>query len=353
MDTQKTSESTYSSKRFGIDLEVITPLEVLQYERPTFIIEPFLYEGSLNLLSAGAGKFKSILTLFLIKAIVTGEPLWGKFPVVKQGPVLLIDEETPRSLLRDRFEKIGITEDMPLHILHFQGVRVDSDEYSNALMEKVEETKPVLVVGDSFIRLHRKKENESSDMSIVMGAWRKISNLGPTVWLLTHQTKRSDVPLEQKTRGSGDIVAAVDVEFTLESKKSKSGILTFSHVKTRVEPFDPIQLKVEIKGNQWEMVCQGTKRELVISEVLKILLVRDRMTVDEIYGKLKDRKIEVGINDLRNLLKASDGKEVVGEKEKRKKSWCWVYSVNNGYQLAAAQKEKGVSWKPSSFVECC
>jgi hypothetical protein len=349
MDTRKTSESTHSPKRFGIDLEVITPFEVLQYERPTFIIEPFLYEGSLNLLSAGAGKFKSILTLFLIKAILTGELLWGKFRVVKQGPVLLIDEETPRSLFRDRFERIGITQDMPLHILHFQGVRVDSDIYFNALMEKVEETKPVLVAGDSLIRLHRQNENESWSMSMVMGAWRRISNLGPGVWLLTHQTKSKETPLEQRTRGSGDIVAAVDVEFTL--KKSKDEILTFSHVKTRVEEFDPIQLKVELEGDRWEMICRRTESELLINEIVKILQIRDCMTVDEIYGKLKDRKIEVGVNKLRDLLKTPDGKEVVREEEKRGKSRCWVYSVNKGDHLAATQRRKSASLKLNAFVD--
>jgi hypothetical protein len=259
------------------------------------------------------------------------------------GPVLIIDEENPGSLLRDRAEKMGLDADFPLYFLHFQEVRIDDDQCFDSLMFEIEIVNPVLVVFDSLIRIHRQDENDSKSMGLVMANLRKIANTGRATWIVHHQGHQRGGKRKSKSRGSTDIIAGVDIEYSL----SKDGnTLTLESGKTRVEEFRPIKLNLVVTDSTIQIVYQGTKNESLIQEVVKILQIRDGLTVNEIQERIRDRGIKIGINNLRMLLKTSDGKEIVGEKEKTGKSQRWVYSVNNG-----DQQEKGVSLKPSSFVD--
>ena len=174
--------------------------DVFEYPEPAFIVDQILIEGTVNVLGAYAGVGKSIIALSLIKSVLTGEPLWGEYSVLKTGPVLLVDEETPNSFLRERVEKIGFSKDLPFYFLHFQNVRLDRDDYFNALMEKITETKPVLVVIDSLIRVHRQKEDDATSMALIVDRLRKIANSGTTV-LIIHHHRKAGGPLSQKLKG--------------------------------------------------------------------------------------------------------------------------------------------------------
>jgi hypothetical protein len=312
-----------------LDLKVITPGDVYLYEKPASLIYPPIYQGTVNLFSGPAGKGKSIVTLSICKPILIGGLLWGRFRVTKPGPVLLIDEETPRSFLRDRFQKMGIGKDLPLYILHFSGIQIDRSIYLEALIQKIREIKPVFVVFDSLIRFHSQNENEAGAMSRVMGAFRRIANEGVTVWIIHHH-KKGDGPLDQKARGSGDIVGGVDTEFSITEK---DGVLTFSSVKTRMEPFGPIQLKLVIDKDQMKVVYQGTEEETLMGEVKEILQDQDRLTISQILEALQNRKLDIGINKLRKILKFSNN-GIGGIKEKTGKVYRAVYFLNET-QMAA------------------
>ncbi len=160
-------------------------------------------------------------------------------------------------------------------------------------------------------------------MSKVMGAFRKIANEGVTVWIVHHHRK-GDGSLDQRSRGSGDIVGGVDTEFSITEK---DGILTFSSVKTRMKPFGPVQLKLIIEKDQMKVVYQGTEEETLIGEVKEILQDQDRLTISEILEALRDRKLDIGINKLRKILKSSNN-GIGGIKEKTGKVYRTVYFLN-------------------------
>jgi hypothetical protein len=304
-------------------LKVIGSGEILNSEGLKLLIEPFLYRGTVNLLVGPQGGKKSIFTLSIIKALLTGNPWMGKFSVITPGPVLLIDGENPRSILKDRFEKMTIEPDLPLHILHFQTIQIDRERSLYDLMRKIREIRPVLVVFDSLIRFHRQKENDSS-MARVMEGFRRIANEGPAIWTI-HHYKKADVPLDQKARGFTDIVAAPDIEFSLTDR---GGILSFSSVKTRVAPFGPIRLRLEIDDTEMRMVYQGPEVESLNQKIIDVLRGGNQLTISEISGALNGRGIKVGINRLRSVLKGLTGKDIIAEKEKSAKSKRWVFSLN-------------------------
>jgi len=227
-------------KKTHISYKLTNLEEIFQYPEPSFLIDPILIDGTVSIIGAYTGIGKSLIALSIIKSVLTGDPLWGKYNVLKTGPVFLIDEETPISFLKERVQKMHFEKDLPLYLLHLQDVRIDRDANFNALMATIEKVRPVLVVFDSLIRVHRQKEDEATSMSSVIDRLRKIANSGTTV-LVIHHHRKAEGPLNQKLRGSSDIPGGVDIDYALIKKDD---YLVFSSVKTRTKPIIPIKLKI-------------------------------------------------------------------------------------------------------------
>jgi hypothetical protein len=305
-----TKKEDREKEKQGISYKLTTLDEVFEYPEPTYLIDPVLIEGTVSVLGAYTGTGKSIAALSIIKSILTGVTLWGKYHVIKTGPVLLIDEETPQGFLRERAQKMGFTPGLPLYLLHFQDVRLDQDAFFIPLMEKIQEVQPVLVVIDSLIRVHRSKEDDAVAMSLVVGRLRKIANTGTTL-LVIHHHKKGEGPLSQKLRGSSDIPGGVDIEYALLPVGDG---LVFKSVKTRTQPLIPIKLKMEANDEEISLLYQGIEigeEQELIGEVVNILEESGEQGVEKIFKALKERGLKVGINRLREMLKKANGKELL------------------------------------------
>ena len=307
-----------------IEYRLTTLEDIFEYPEPTYLIEPILIEGTVSVLGAFTGTGKSITALSIMKSLLTGEPLWGKYLVAKTGPVLLVDEETPQSFLRERTTKMGFTLGLPLYFLHFQDVRLDRDDCFKALMERIEEVNPILVVIDSLIRVHRAKEDDSSQMSQVIGRLRKIANTDTTV-IAIHHHRKGEGPLAHKLRGSSDIPGGVDIEYAL---LPKDDYLIFTSVKTRTQPLAPIKLKMEVNDESMSLTYAGAElgqEGEIMAEVIFILEENGQQGVEEIFKALKERGIKVGINKLRAILKKENGKALLEERGPKGKR---LYTIN-------------------------
>jgi hypothetical protein len=100
-----------------------------------------------------------------------------------------------------------------------------------------------------------------------------------------------------------------------------------------MEPFGPIQLKLVIDKDQMKVVYQGTEEETLMGEVKEILQDQDRLTISQILEALQNRKLDIGINKLRKILKFSNN-GIGGIKEKTGKVYRAVYFLNET-QMAA------------------
>lgn len=248
--------------------------EVLQYPEPQYIIEKILVKETLNIIASYAGVGKSVIALSVAKSILTGQPLWNHFNVIEKGAVLLIDEETPRPFLRERIEKMHFDYTMPFYFIHFENVKIDTDEGMEALNEDLDRIKPKVLIIDSFIRIHNQDENKSKDMARVMDRLRKIVNQGVIVVLIAHHGKGEDRPKEERLRGTSDIPAGIDVEYSLVDKsdggRAGEKIVEFRSVKTRTKPIDPIRLKMTFT-DEIRVEYEGTKTENLSVEIVSAL----------------------------------------------------------------------------------
>ncbi len=313
----------------AVKLKLTTLGDIFSHEDPNYLINKILMENALILLTAYSGVGKSLLVLFLIHSVLTGKKLFDHFAVLKQGSVLIVDEENPGSFLKDRLSKIGFTQDMPLHFLHFQKVKLDRMDCFRELTHIINELKPTLVVFDALIRIHSQKENDA-DMAIVMERLRDIVNLGTTVVVIHHHRKGAG-DKKEAVRGSSDILGGVDMSLSLEEK---GDFLILSSPKSRMQPIEPVRLRLETDNNSLAFRFMGTEineNQAVTNEVVNILEGGVSLGVKEIMTELKDRNHEIGQNRLREILQGVSGRELqetTGERGKK------IYSLSSTFTVS-------------------
>jgi predicted ATP-dependent serine protease len=262
----------------------------------SFLIDPFIPKGVLIELAGREGSCKSLLAMTVCKAILKRGLLWGRYPVLESGPVLLIDEETPGALLEQRMKQLGFEgfdKDL-FHCLHYEGIKIDNDCDFERLIRCVKAYRPLLVVIDSLVRIHRKGENSATAMAFVSDRLRKIVNLGPTVLFTHHQSKKGE------SRGSTEIMAGVDIQYSL--KKESDRTLLLKSEKTRIEPLDPIKLRIESHGELIRVEYVGTIEDAVSKEVQRCL-VKDYRYFEQIFAEVSLVHPEITETTLRRLLR--------------------------------------------------
>ena len=300
---QKLAKGQESIDKAREKLVFLTVKNVFAYPSPEYLIEGLLIKNTVVVLGGESGLGKSLVALTLIQSVLDGFPVWGRYEVGAKGGVVLLDEETPESMLKERLEAMRFSEEHPFNILHFSGFRLDVEADSQALLQQLDtlEPRPVLLIFDSFVRFHNKQEDSSTEMAQVMGSLRKIANAGYTVLVLHHHNKKADSPLSHRLRGSCDIPAGVDVEYAITRAKGEEGVLVLQSVKTRVKPFAPIKVQIEEdESGRLEVSCLGHevseryKREQAVRDCLK-----------ESPKTMKELVESTGIarESLRNLLK--------------------------------------------------
>lgn len=320
------SDSIYTCKTGKLKISTIK--DVFDYPKPEYLVENLLHKNTSNLLTAYAGTGKSLIAMSISYSVITGQPLWGCFRVHQTGGVLIVDEENPGAFLRDRLIKMGFTEGMPLHFLHYQSIKLDNPQCFNELIEVIKQTKPVLVVFDALIRLHNAKENDNSEMAYVMGKIRDLINQTGVTALTIHHDKKGAGDRKERARGGSDIVGAVDNQICLEVKEDET--LVLSPGKCRMLPFKPIKLKIDGDGDKLAFTYLGrelTETEEVTSEVIEIL-GGSNMGVEDIKKGLESKGYEVGIHKLRDILKLATGREFLVDKGVRGRL---TYRVNSSF----------------------
>lgn len=318
-------EKSTIGTREAVKLKLSSLGDILNYEDPAYLIEPVLIEKTLTLLTAYAGVGKSLLAVHIAFSILTGRKLFDRY-VSKQGKVLIIDEETPGSFLKDRVIKIGFTNDLPISFLHFQKVKLDNPDCFMDLIQIIKNLNPTLVIFDALIRLHNKKENDT-EMALVMERLRDIVNLGTTVLVIHHHRKGAG-DKKESVRGSSDILGGVDVSLSLEEK---GDYLILSSPKTRSQPIEPIRLKLETVNDTLIFRYMGNElneNQIIINEVTDILQCNIKRSVKEILDELKNRDCEIGQNRLRDILQSATGKELIETTGDRNKK---LYSLNSTF----------------------
>ncbi len=284
-----------------MDYNFRTIPQILEYPDPTYLIENVIFKNSVILLGGYGGVGKSTVSLSIAKAMLTGDPLWGQYMVNEPGPVILIDEETPEPIMKDRITRMHFDKNLPLYVLHFEGFRIEKDEPYQKLIRGVNRIKPKLVIIDAMTDIHRLDEQSSKDMTQVMGRIRDIANQDTTILVIHHHKKGMD-NMEKMARGSTAIVAGVDIEYGLFKKDD---YVELHPIKQRVGAIEPIRLELSFKPAEISVNYVGKRDDILAKSIHNYLLAVGPRDVNEIHEMLSSRNVTIGIHRLRNLLKQS------------------------------------------------
>ena len=184
-----------------------------------WVIIGLVPENSITAIAGAPSSYKTWLTLDIARCISSGEDFLGKFKVTK-GSVLFVDKENQLKHIKNRLVQISIGKDHQIHYLSQLNLDffIDSEENFLALKDIIQNLGIKVVVFDSLVRIHSGDENDAKCMSLVMGRFRQITNLGVSVIFIHHHRKESVGSRKSmnSVRGSSDIPAGVDCLLIIE-----------------------------------------------------------------------------------------------------------------------------------------
>ena len=200
------------------DLPLISSLDLLpkEGEEPVdWLVDGLIPKGCVVLLTAPPGSYKTFFALSLGRSVGQGEPFLGR--ALEAASVTYIDRENPRSVLGSRLKAIGPSPNLTLWPLWVEPEPPPLGDKSYLSLASDRS----LLVFDSLRRFHTGSENAPEEMAVVMGQLRELTKSGATVMVLHHAGKAEG----SIYRGSTEILAGVDVAFSLDRDKQQTRVL--------------------------------------------------------------------------------------------------------------------------------
>jgi AAA domain len=179
---------------------------------------------------------KSFLALDMAVSVASGAPCLRRFPTIQRGRVLLFAAEDSLSVVRQRLTGIaaaaGFTLDaLDIHVIVAPVVRLDVELDQRRLEETVRALRPMLLVLDPFVRLHRIDENVSAEVAPLLDYLRGLQRRHRVAVALVHHARKGAAHLRagQALRGSSELHAWGDSNLYLRRNADEQLSLTIEH----------------------------------------------------------------------------------------------------------------------------
>ena len=299
-----------------------------------WLVNSLISKQGMMALSGNPGDFKTWVTIHIALCVSRSLPVFDKFQV-SQGGVLIIDEEDHIRLLKKRLESLGAKETDNINYLSQSGIKVDSEEVRDMILEIVKEKNIKLVILDSLVRVHGQDENDAGGMSKVFSNLQKILTEGASI-LFTHhhrkQQKGQGNNSGQSMRGSSDILAAVDCHIMIEKKGEEEDRLIIRQTKLRqgelLPPFEVKIIKSDLGPSGFEYAGDYDEKKKKAQEIENALValltegIKCRTEILEFFDEDFGRDvIDMGIKLAVENEKIEKIPKEELEKENRKKAY--------------------------------
>lgn len=183
-----------------------------QTPQPQWLIEGLWAKEAVGVLGAQPKSCKTFLALDMAVSVASGAPCLRQFPVPTPGPVLIYPAEDALGVIHQRLQGICAAaavelQRLGLYVITAPRLHLDCAQHRSKLRETVQRIKPVLLVLDPFIRLHRIDENASNQVAPLLGYLRDLQREFHLAVLLVHHTRKGGESYRpgQALRGSSDL----------------------------------------------------------------------------------------------------------------------------------------------------
>lgn len=282
-------------------------IDQLPETNPGWLIEGVIGEGGATVLGGPPKHLKSWLTLELAVSVASGQPFLGEYQVTRPGPVLVYDAENHKGHVRRRLEGIcsarGVDPStLPIRIID-ERLMLDDPTHIPKLERTITELKPVLLILDPLVRLHRGNENNSQAMSAVLGELSALKLKHLLAMVLVHHTRKRNggkqAPTGAELRGSSELYAWYDSGLIVA--RGQHGDVHTMALEHRAAPGGALHFR--LTGNEESQYLElaaeeetGTGAPPVRAVDLKkgiIQLVAERgsANLDELQAALKKKRV--------------------------------------------------------------
>lgn len=191
---------------------------------------------------------KSFLALEMAVAVASGCPCLRRYRPARSGRVLLFAAEDAPHVVRQRLEGICEASGVRLpacdiQVITASSLRIDLPADQKRLVETVRALRPVLLLLDPFVRLHRVDENLSSEVAPVLAYLREIQRRYALSVVLVHHARKGGAKQRagQTLRGTSEFHAWGDSNLYLR-RSAERLTLTIEHRAAPAPPEVPLRL---------------------------------------------------------------------------------------------------------------
>ncbi|MFA4835464.1 MAG: AAA family ATPase [Dehalococcoidia bacterium] len=193
--------------------------------RPSPLVEGLILRGHTVILGGFWGSSKSWFAEALAVSVAAGVPFLDR--QVTQGPVMIIDEDSPQDILAERITRLGKgigkeAGELPITIHCQGGFKLSSTRAVDMVQKEIESNAISLVVVDSLSSiLGTLSEN---DMTEARQRWSKLKGEKgtATLFMIHHFGKvgedLKEVGFTKALRGSTKLADSADTAFSIQGK---------------------------------------------------------------------------------------------------------------------------------------
>jgi RecA-family ATPase len=216
-----------------------------------WLIEGLLPMSSTCLVSGDPKTRKSWLAGELLVSVATGTDCFGVYPVLKQGPVLMIQGEDSEAIILQRLEQIckargiQINQVPQIEIVAGQNFALDNPEHFEWLRNKILADRPLLVILDPLVRLiPNTSESSTAQMSKILTKLRALQRESGSAIMLVHHNKASKSKVAaENIRGTSDLRSWYDAAMFLTKPVSHITQVSFEFKGFQEQPDFFFELK--------------------------------------------------------------------------------------------------------------
>lgn len=214
-----------------------------------WLVEGLWTDQAVGILGGEPKCCKSFLALDLAVSVASGTACLRQFPVRRPGTVLLFPAEDSLPVVRQRLEGICAAAQVslaacPIEVITAPALRLDLPADRQRLSDTVQRLRPVMLILDPLIRLHRLDENDASQIAALLSFLRELQREYKLAVLLVHHARKDSHASRpgQALRGSSELHGWGDSNLYMR-RRGDELTLTTEHRAAPSQEHLPLALK--------------------------------------------------------------------------------------------------------------
>lgn len=259
-----------------------------------WLVEELWTEQAVGILGGEPKCCKSFLALDVAVSVASGADCLRQFPVRRSGPVLLFPAEDSLAVVRQRLEGIAAAAQVPFASLPVQvitapSLRLDTATDRQRLAQTVQQQRPVLLILDPLIRLHRVDENDATQIAALLSYLRELQRKFQLAVMLVHHARKDSQSSRpgQALRGSSELHGWGDSNLYLRRKGFQ---LTLSTEHRAAACRDHIPLQLDESGSV--IALKVVDRSLVEPEAAPTPTERVRQALTQLQEPIPVQQLQ-------------------------------------------------------------